>query len=98
MAETKVILDCDTGIDDSLALLQATLHGAGISLQPRYSAAPHLLSGALIELLPMQVPQDLGVYGIYLSRDRQPATLRTMLDFLVHWFQNDGEWLAAQRK
>ena len=83
--------------DDSLALLQATLHGVGISLQPRYSAAPHLRSGELVELLPQQAPQDLGVYGIYLSRERQPATLRTMLDFLVRWFQTDDEWLAAQR-
>ncbi|MDR2334799.1 MAG: LysR family transcriptional regulator [Burkholderiaceae bacterium] len=84
--------------DDSMALLQAALHGAGISLQPRYSAAPHLHSGELVELLPQQIPQDLAVYGVYLSRDRQPATLRTMLDFLVRWFQTDAQWLAAQRR
>ena len=83
--------------DDSVALLQAALHGAGISMQPRYSAAPHLRSGDLVELLPLHVPQDLNVYGVYLSRDRQPATLRTMLDFLVRWFETDPTWLAAQR-
>ncbi|GAB2459576.1 MAG: LysR family transcriptional regulator [Comamonas sp.] len=83
--------------DDSVALLQAALQGAGIGLQPRYSAAPHLRSGELVELLPQHVPEDLTVYGVYLSRDRQPATLRTMLDFLVDWFQTDTEWLAAQR-
>lgn len=83
--------------DDSVALLQAALHGVGISQQPRYSAAPYLRSGELVELLPQHVPQDLGVYGVYLSRDRQPATLRTMLDFLVRWFQTDADWLAAQR-
>ena len=55
--------------------------GAGISMQPYYSAAPLLASGELVELLPDYRPQSMGIYGIYTSRRQMPATLRTMLDF-----------------
>ena len=75
--------------------LSATLQGAGIALQPRYSAAPLLASGQLVELLPSYQPQEMGIYGIYTSRKQLPRTLRSMLDFLLDWFANDPQWLAT---
>lgn len=81
--------------NDSLVLLSATLQGAGIALQPRYSAAPLLASGQLVELLPSYQPQEMGIYGIYTSRKQLPRTLRSMLDFLLDWFANDPQWLAT---
>lgn len=81
--------------NDSLVLLSATLQGAGIALQPRYSAAPLLASGQLVELLPSYQPQEMGIYGIYTSRKQLPRTLRSMLDFLLDWFATDPQWLAT---
>lgn len=81
--------------NDSLVLLSATLKGAGIALQPRYSAAPLIASGQLVELLPSYQPQEMGIYGIYTSRKQLPRTLRSMLDFLLDWFANDPQWLAT---
>lgn len=81
--------------NDSLVLLSATLQGAGIALQPRYSAAPLIASGQLVELLPSYQPQEMGIYGIYTSRKQLPRTLRSMLDFLLDWFANDPQWLAT---
>jgi DNA-binding transcriptional LysR family regulator len=66
-------------------------------MQPYYSAAPLLASGELIELMPDYRPQSMGIYGIYTSRRQMPATLRTMLDFLVEWFANDPAWRATLR-
>lgn len=81
--------------NESLVLLQATLAGAGVSMQPRYSAAPHLASGALVELLPAWQPQELGIHGVYTSRQHMSPLLRTMLDHLAGWFARDAGWLAA---
>lgn len=72
--------------NDSVVLLQAAAAGAGISMQPTFSAAPLIARGELVALLPKDTPQTLGIHGIYTSRQHQSATLRTMLDFLVDWF------------
>ncbi|MEG2961450.1 MAG: LysR family transcriptional regulator, partial [Janthinobacterium sp.] len=40
-------------------------------------------------------PQDMGIYGIYTSRQHMSPLLRTMLDFLLDWFATDDQWLAA---
>jgi len=79
--------------NESLVLLVATVEGAGISLQPRFSAAPLIASGQLVELLPAWRPQSMGIYGIYTSRQHMSPLLRTMLDFLVEWFERDSRWL-----
>jgi len=75
--------------NESVVLLQAALAGAGLSLQPVYSAAPYIASGQLVTVLPQRQPQAMGIHGIYTSRERLPATLRTMLDFL------SGAWGGA---
>ncbi|MEO7494113.1 MAG: LysR family transcriptional regulator [Massilia sp.] len=82
--------------NDSLVLLAATVAGAGIAMQPRYSAMPLIARGELIELLPEFVPQELGIHGIYTSRQQLPAVLRAMLDFLVAWFAERPDWQEAR--
>lgn len=81
--------------NDTLVLLAATRQGAGIAMQPRYSAAGLVARGELVELLPQFTPQALGVYGIYTSRQHMAAVLRAMLDFLVAWFDARPEWQEA---
>lgn len=78
--------------NDPLVLLAATRAGAGIALQPRYSAAALIASGELAGLLPEFRPQEMGIYGIYTSRQQMPAVLRAMLDFLVEWFAQRPDW------
>jgi hypothetical protein len=34
----------------------------------------------------------MGVYGIYLSREHMPPTLRLLLDHLVDWFAAPANW------
>jgi len=72
--------------NDDLVLLKAAGEGAGIALQPLYSAAPLIADGRLMALLPDCAPQRMGIYGIYTSRQHMPPALRAMLDFLVGWF------------
>lgn len=74
--------------NEDLILLKAAEEGAGIALQPLYSAAPLIADGRLVALLPDCAPQRMGIYGIYTSRQHMSPALRTMLDFLVAWFAN----------
>jgi DNA-binding transcriptional LysR family regulator len=78
--------------NESMALLAATVEGVGISLQPRFAAAPLVEAGQLVVLLPEYQPQRMGVYGLYMSREHMPPTLRVLLDHLVAWFAS--EWHA----
>ncbi|MGO2442065.1 MAG: LysR family transcriptional regulator [Serratia proteamaculans] len=95
--KSAVAVSGNLSANESVVLMAGTAQGAGISMQPYYSAAPLLASGDLIELMPEYRPQSMGIYGIYTSRRQMPATLRTMLDFLVEWFASDASWRATLR-
>ncbi|AJJ11644.1 bacterial regulatory helix-turn-helix, lysR family protein [Yersinia rohdei] len=84
--QSSVAVGGNLSANESVVLLSGALEGAGITLQPSYSAAPHIARGELIKLLPDYQPQAMGIYGIYTSRRQMPGTLRAMLDYLVEWF------------
>jgi len=95
--KSAVAVSGNLSANESVVLLAGTLQGAGISLQPYYSAAPLLEKGELVELLPGYQPQAMGIYGIYTTRKQMPATLRAMLDYLVEWFATDEQWRGNLR-
>ena len=72
--------------NEETILLRAAVEGAGIVMQPVFSAAPLITSKKLVALLPQYRPQILAIQGVYTSRLHQPTILRSMLDFLVRWF------------
>lgn len=78
--------------NEDTVLLRAAVEGAGVVLQPRYSVTPLLVDGRLVALLPAYVPQSMGIYGIYTSRQHMAPALRAMLDFLLQWFEQDPNW------
>lgn len=84
--------------NESVVLLQATLKGAGISLQPYYSAKPYLDNGELEQVLSDYQAQPMGIYAVLASRQNMPAAVRVLLDFLVEWFASSPYWLALSGK
>lgn len=72
--------------NDSMVVLNATLAGEGIAMQPLWAAKPYLDSGQLVPLLTEFKPQSLGVYGVYQSRKHMQPALRVMMDMLVAYF------------
>ncbi|MCU7963648.1 LysR family transcriptional regulator [Shewanella sp. SW32] len=72
--------------NDSMVVLNATLAGEGIAMQPVWAAKPYLDSGQLVPLLTEFKPQSLGVYGVYQSRKHMQPALRVMMDMLVAYF------------
>lgn len=66
----------------SSLLCESALAGMGIALVPEQEAREGLTQGRLIRLLPQLQPKALPIYGLYLSREHQPAGLRLLLDTL----------------
>ena len=91
----RVAVTGNLSANEATVLTQAALAGAGIALQPTYLAGPLIRSGQLIQLLPEWQPPELAIWGVYLSRRHVPATLRTLLDFLVARFGGTPYWDAT---
>jgi DNA-binding transcriptional LysR family regulator len=72
--------------NDSMVVLNATLAGEGIAMQPVWAAKPYLDSGQLVPLLTEFKPLSLGVYGVYQSLKHMQPALRVMMDMLVAYF------------
>ncbi|MES2584604.1 MAG: LysR family transcriptional regulator [Pseudomonadota bacterium] len=63
-------------------LYRATLDGAGIAVLSRLLVAPHLASGALVQVLPDWIHGRLTVYAAVPSRKLIPARTRAFLTFI----------------
>ncbi len=72
--------------NEGAVLRDAALQGIGIAKLPLYLAAPHLENGSLIRLLPDYKPHEMGIYGVYTSRQFMSKALRTLLDFMSNYF------------
>lgn len=57
---------------------------------PEKEAREGLAQEKLVRLLPHLQPRQLAVYGLYLSREHQPAALRLFLE-AVQGAMRDGE-------
>lgn len=65
----------------------AALQHQGIVLQPSFLVAEHLVSGALVELLPQYRSTELGIHAVYPTRKHLSHKVRTLIDFLVQAFR-----------
>jgi DNA-binding transcriptional LysR family regulator len=63
----------------SLLMAAAVSHG-GIAMLPEREARAALEQGDLVPVLATLTPKPLAIYGIYQSREYQPAALRVFLD------------------
>ncbi|ANI29934.1 LysR family transcriptional regulator [Yersinia entomophaga] len=95
--KSSVPVSGNLSANESVVLLSGALEGVGITLQPSYSAMPHIIAGDLVQLLPDYQPQAMGIYGIYTSRRQMPTTLRTLLDFLIEWFATSEQWQGMMK-
>lgn len=92
---SAVAVEGSISANDATLIAQAVRAGAGIGLLPTYLVAPMLLSGELTRVLPDYAPDEMGVFGVYLSRRQMPLIVRTFLDFLVERFGEEPEWDRA---
>lgn len=74
----------------STVLLDAAVSGCGIAMVPEMEARMQLAQGGVVPLLADYEPTRLAIYGMYLSREYQPAGLRPFLDMLENRLQSGG--------
>jgi len=77
--------------NEATALLEATLCGAGVSMQPTYMANQMIQRGELVQVLPDWKPNDMSIYALYSSRKFLSPTVRAFIDFIDNYFSKN-DW------
>ncbi|RBW43630.1 LysR family transcriptional regulator [Psychromonas sp. B3M02] len=80
-------VNCRLTANEATALLEATLCGAGLSMQPTYMANEAVKRGDLEHVLPDWKANDMNIYALYSSRKFLPPTVRALVDFLSEYFK-----------
>jgi DNA-binding transcriptional LysR family regulator len=70
-------------LDDGEGLIQAALHGAGLTQVPDYMAAEELMRGDLVEVLPDFMPPPMPVSVVWPGSRLMPSRLRVFIDALA---------------
>lgn len=78
--EVSAVVSGNFSAGISSVLCDAAIAGCGLALVPEMEARAGITRGELQCVLPGFAPKSLGIYGLYMSRDRQPAALRLFLD------------------
>ncbi len=66
----------------SSLLMDAAINHCGIAMLPEHEAQSALEDGRLVTVLNAFTPKSIAIFGIYQSRDYQPAAQRIFLDAL----------------
>lgn len=82
--------------DDNMTLLRAALAGLGIGLLPQYIAGNALGTGALVRLLPDDLPAQTWFKIFVPRRKRHIARIEALVDFLSHRM-TDHAWVDEIR-
>jgi len=90
--QVSVPVQGNISANEASTLLRTTMAGAGIAMLPSYQAGEYIKRGELVRLLPHAEPRTMNMYAVYASRKHMPATLRSMLDFLVLRFPQQPLW------
>ncbi len=77
--------------NEATTLLQASLNGMGVALQPDYLVNQYLKTGELVHVLPDWAPNDLTVYALYSSRQYLPSSVREVINYLSQYF-SENPW------
>lgn len=80
---TSVVVKGNYRVNNSEALLCATMAGLGIARLPDFIANAPIQSGQLLPLLPNYLMPEKNVYALFPERDPMPLKLRLFIDFLA---------------
>jgi len=70
-------------VNNAVAMLDAVLGGAGISLQPTWMVAELLAQGRLVRVLGRHTGPAQEMHLLYAPRRHQPQRVRVLVDFLA---------------
>lgn len=79
-------------VNNSEALLEATIDGLGIARFPTFIAGPHIASGKLIQLLPNYSLPEQSIYAVFPERQHLPLKVRVFIDYLRQKFGGNAPY------
>ncbi len=82
--------------DNSLALREAVLAGAGISVGPDYVIAQDIREGRLVRLLPGLTLHEFAAYAQYPARKHVASSVQVFVEFLAHEFKDARRWQGLE--
>lgn len=85
-------------VNSPLAARMGALAGIGFVVSPDFIVLEDLKSGALIEVMADRHATDMAVYAVYPHRRYLPTKVRSLVDFLVEWFKQNGATLDGNAK
>jgi len=88
----RVCVKGDIQMNNSLAIREAVIAGAGIARMPTFSVGDEIKSGRLIQLLPKYQLLELSIYCVFPDRNYMAPKLRAFIDFIVDRMQNKPPW------
>lgn len=86
----SINIDSKLAANEATALLEATLCGLGISLQPTYMANKMIQQGDLVKVLPDWQPNEMNIYALYSSRKFLAPAVRALIDFISDYFKQNN--------
>ncbi len=96
-AKHDVQVEAWLALDNSSALKQAVLYGAGIGRMGRALVHRELQSGELVQVLPGWRPALDSVYALYLPTRFQPEKIKAFVAFLTEAIKVVPGWSPPQR-
>ncbi|WP_253376951.1 LysR family transcriptional regulator [unidentified bacterial endosymbiont] len=81
----SVVVSGNLSASISSLLMDAAINHCGIAMLPAREAHEALSRGELVPVLHELTPKPIAIFGIYQSRDYQPAAQRVFLDALAHY-------------
>lgn len=82
--------------DNSLALREAVLAGAGISVGPDYLVASDIRAGRLVRLFPSLALHKFGVYAQYPARRHVASSVGVFVEFLARELRDGRRWRGIE--
>ena len=79
-------------MNNSLALREAVLNGAGITLTPTFIVGPDIKSGRLQALLPGYRTMELSIYAVYHQRRHVSPKVRAFVEFMANRISAAPHW------
>lgn len=73
-------------------LIEATVAGSGIAVQPTFIAGEAISQGKLSYFMTEYEPEPLGLYVVYAHRKLLPNKVRCFLDFIEGYFGSPPYW------
>ncbi|GAB3024397.1 LysR family transcriptional regulator [Bowmanella dokdonensis] len=94
----RIAVDGPIQMNNSLAIREAILAGAGIARMPTFAVGGDIEAGRLVQLLSAYSLPELSIYLVFPQREYLAPKVRAFIDFMAHRLEGKPYWDGFQSK